>query len=87
MHAFDFQVSRRIAALGVGLVALLAAQPAIIGPATGTPGQTLSYQLQDQGKPVAGVIWTQGLNPDRFSGNDYATKRHYPRPRQQTRYC
>jgi len=35
----------------------------------GRPDRHFPIQLQDQGKPVAGVIWTQGLNPDRFSGN------------------
>lgn len=72
----DFLVLRRIAVLCAALFAfqaLILAQPAIVGPDTGKPGQALSYQLLDQGKPVSGVIWKQGFNPDRYAGNDYAT--------------
>src|ERR1017187_7020574 len=72
----NLHLLRRFALLCAALVisqVIVLAQPTIIGPTTGAPGQTLSYQLQDQGKPVAGVTWTQGLNPDRYSGNDYAT--------------
>lgn len=72
----DIHLLRRFAVICTILVVyqgITRAQPTIIGPATGVSGQTLSYQLQDQGKAVAGVTWTQGLNPDRYSGNDYAT--------------
>ena len=72
----DLHMLRRRVVLCAALFAFQAlalAQPTIVGPDTGKPGQALSYQLLDQGKPVSGVMWKQGFNPDRYSGNDYAT--------------
>jgi uncharacterized protein (TIGR03437 family) len=68
---------RRRAALFCSTVAVgsgvLSAQPTIAGPAQGSPGQVLSFQLMDGAGAVPADAWQQGFNPDRYAGNDYAT--------------
>ena len=57
----------------VWFVAPLWSQFSIAGPDTGKAGQTLAYALENSGQPVAADAWSQGFNPDRYAGYDYAT--------------
>jgi uncharacterized protein (TIGR03437 family) len=48
------------------------AQIAIQGPSTGSPGQVLTYQFTNAGAAQP-AVWSQGFNPDRYGGTNYAT--------------
>jgi uncharacterized protein (TIGR03437 family) len=67
VSSFIFVVTFAVWTLG------LAAQTAIIGPVTGSAGDVLTYQVTVGGAKARADHWSQGFNPDRYTGHDYAT--------------
>jgi hypothetical protein len=77
----EAQTRRRIRGVCILLLAVATlashgwAQPTTVidGPVDGIPGQTLTFRLLGGGNQLPVDRWEQGLNPNRYTGNDYVS--------------